>query len=72
MARDLAVVFADGRHALTDLGALRDQGVLFGAVAADATANRCVERLDAGHAEPLRLYHEIVPPPHHRPQDAGA
>jgi Transposase DDE domain group 1 len=46
VARDLAVMLADGGDALTDLGALRDQGVLFGEVASDATAYRCVERLD--------------------------
>jgi Transposase DDE domain group 1 len=46
VARDLAVMLADGGDALTDLGALRDQGVLFGGVASDATAYRCVERLD--------------------------
>jgi hypothetical protein len=46
IVRDLAVMLADGGDALTDLGALRDQGVLFGAVASEATAYRCVERLD--------------------------
>ena len=47
IVRDLSVMLADGGDCLTDLGALRDQGVLFGAVASDATAYRCVERLDA-------------------------
>jgi len=46
VARDVAVMLADGGDALTDLGALRDQGVLFGEVASDATAYRCLERLD--------------------------
>jgi len=46
VARDLAVMLADGGDALTDLGALRDQGVLFGEVASEATAYRCLERLD--------------------------
>jgi hypothetical protein len=45
VVRDLAVMLADGGDALTDLGALRDQEVLFGEVASDATAYRCVERL---------------------------
>jgi len=45
IARDLAVMLADGGDALCDLGALRDQEVLFGPVASDATAYRCVERL---------------------------
>lgn len=47
VVRDLAVMLADGGDCLADLGALRDQGVLFGEVASDATAYRCVERLDA-------------------------
>src|SRR5680860_1700935 len=40
--RDLGVMLADGGDALCDLGALRDQEVLFGAVASDATAFRLV------------------------------
>ena len=47
VARDLAVMLADGGDCLTDLGALRDQSVLFGEVASDATAYRCLERLGA-------------------------
>jgi len=46
VVRDLAVMLADGGDCLTDLAALRDQEVLFGAVASEATAFRCVERLD--------------------------
>jgi hypothetical protein len=46
IVRDLAVMLADGGDALTDLGVLRDQEVLFGDVASDATAYRCMERLD--------------------------
>jgi len=46
VVRDLAVMLADGGDCLTDLGALRDQEVLFGRVASDATAYRCLERLD--------------------------
>jgi hypothetical protein len=38
VARDLAVMLADGGDCLADLGALRDQGVLFGELASDATA----------------------------------
>jgi len=38
VVRDLAVMLADGGDCLADLGALRDQGVLFGEVASDATA----------------------------------
>ena len=46
VARDLAVMLADGGDCLSDLGALRDQEVLFGEVASEATAYRCLERLD--------------------------
>jgi len=46
VVRDLAVLLADGGDCLCDLGALRDQEVLFGPVASDATAYRCLERLD--------------------------
>ena len=54
VARDLAVMLADGGDCLSDLGALRDQGVLFGEVASDATAYRCVERLDEKMLEHIR------------------
>jgi hypothetical protein len=46
IVRDLAVMLADGGDCLSDLGALRDQQVLFGEVASGATAYRCLERLD--------------------------
>ena len=54
IVRDLAVMLADGGDCLTDLGVLRDQQVLFGHVASDATAYRCVERLDARMLSRLR------------------
>jgi len=54
IVRDLAVMLADGGDCLTDLGALRNQGALFGQVASDATAYRCVERLDARMLARLR------------------
>ncbi len=54
IVRDLSVMLADGGDALTDLGVLRDQGALFGGVASDATAYRCVERLDAGMLARIR------------------
>jgi hypothetical protein len=52
VVRDLAVMLADGGDCLSDLGVLRDQQVLFGLVASDATAWRLIdalteERLDA-------------------------
>ncbi len=51
---DLAVVIADGGDALAHLAALRDQDKLFGAVASDATAWRCVERVDEARLDRLR------------------
>jgi hypothetical protein len=51
---DLAVVIADGGDALAHLATLRDQEKLFGAVASDATAWRCVERVDEAHLARLR------------------
>ena len=45
--RDLAVMLADGGECLADLGGLRDQQVLFGAVASDSTAYRMIERIAA-------------------------
>ena len=54
VARDLAVMLADGGDCLTDLAALRDQEVLFGPVASDATAFRCVERLDEAALSRIR------------------
>jgi len=43
--RDLAVMLAGGGEALTDLGALREQAALFGAVASDSTAYRALKRI---------------------------
>lgn len=43
--RDLAVMLADGGECLSDLGAVRDQQALFGAVASDATAFRVIDRI---------------------------
>ena len=54
VVRDLAVMLADGGDRLTDLGVLRDQEVLFGDVASDATAYRCVDRLDEGMLARIR------------------
>ena len=41
--RDLAVMLADGGDCLADLGAVRDQQALFGAVASDSTAFRVID-----------------------------
>lgn len=52
--RDLGVMLADGGDALSDLGALRDQEVLFGPVASDATAWRLVAALGEEHLAKVR------------------
>jgi hypothetical protein len=43
--RDLAVMLADGGECVSDLGAIREQDALFGAVASDSTAFRMVDRI---------------------------
>jgi hypothetical protein len=43
--RDLAVMLADGGECVSDLGATREQDVLFGSVASDSTAFRIVEKI---------------------------
>ena len=49
-------MLADGGDCLTDLAALRDdQGLLFGVVASEATAYRCVERLDEEMLSRIRV-----------------
>jgi Transposase DDE domain group 1 len=45
VVRDLAVMLADGGECVADLGAVRDQEVLFGSVASDSTAFRMVDRI---------------------------
>ena len=45
--RDLAVMLADGGECVSDLGAVRAQEALFGAVASDSTAFRVVDRIAA-------------------------
>ena len=43
--RDLAVMLADGGECVSDLGAVREQAALFGAVASDSTAFRVIDRI---------------------------
>jgi len=43
--RDLAVMLADGGDCLSDLRAVRDQSLLFGAVASDSTAFRVIDKI---------------------------
>src|SRR5680860_721632 len=52
--RDLIVAIADGGDCVTDLGVLRDQGALFGAVASERTAHRVVKSIDTGLLETIR------------------
>jgi DDE family transposase len=57
--RDLAVMLADGGECVSDLGAVRDQQALFGAVASDSTAFRVVTAIasDPGLLDELRAAH---------------
>jgi hypothetical protein len=43
--RDLALMLVDGGECVSDLGAVREQDALFGAVASDSTAFRMVDRI---------------------------
>jgi len=52
--RDLAVTIADGGDHVSDLGVLRGQEALFGAVASETTAHRVLKSIDAGLLEALR------------------
>jgi hypothetical protein len=57
--RDLAVMLADGGECVSDLGAVREQDALFGAVASDSTAFRMVDRIasEPGLVDALRVAH---------------
>jgi hypothetical protein len=61
--RDLAVMLAGGGDCLADLGAVRDQQVLFGAVASATTAFRVIDRIasDSDGLERLRGAPETQP-----------
>jgi hypothetical protein len=52
--RDLAVSVADGGEHVTDLGVLRGQRALFGAVASETTAHRVLKSIGAEALEALR------------------
>jgi hypothetical protein len=52
--RDLAVAVADGGEHVTDLGVLRGQEALFGAVASETTAHRVLKSIGAEALEALR------------------
>ena len=57
--RDLAVMLTDGGECVSDLGAVRDQQALFGAVASDSTAFRTVDKITSmsGGLDALRSAH---------------
>jgi hypothetical protein len=57
--RDLAVMLADGGECVSDLGAVREQDALFGAVASDSTAWRMVDRIasEPGMLDAVRVAH---------------
>ncbi len=57
--RDLAVMLADGGECVSDLGAVREQDALFGAVASDSTAFRIIDRIACtpGMLDALRVAH---------------
>jgi hypothetical protein len=57
--RDLAVMLVDGGECVSDLGAVREQDVLFGVVASDSTAFRIVDRIasEPGMLDAVRVAH---------------
>ena len=57
--RDLAVMLVDGGECVSDLGAVREQDALFGAVASNSTAFRVVDRIAStpGLLDALRVAH---------------
>ena len=56
---DLAVMLTDGGECVSDLGAVREQEALFGAVASDSTAFRMVDRIAStpGLLDAVRVAH---------------
>jgi Transposase DDE domain group 1 len=58
--RDLAVAIADGGEHLTDLGVLRGQQSLFGAVASETTAHRVLKSIDTEALEALRAARAVA------------
>ena len=57
--RDLAVMLVDGGECVSDLGAVREQDALFGAVASDSTAFRMIDRIAStpGLLDAVRVAH---------------
>jgi hypothetical protein len=67
--RDLAVAIADGGDHVSDLGVLRGQRALFGAVASESTAHRVIKSIDGEALEAIRAARAA---PLARAWDAGA
>lgn len=67
--RDLAVAIADGGDHVTDLGVLRGQRALFGAVASESTAHRVIKSIDCEALEAVRAARAVALA---RAWDAGA
>ena len=60
VVRDLAVAIADGGDHVSDLGVLRGQEALFGAVASESTAHRVIKAIDAQALEALRAARAVA------------
>src|SRR4051794_25060528 len=67
--RELCVAIADGGDCVSDLGVLRDQEALFGAVASQTTAHRVIKAIDAEALERVRAARAQA---RERAWDAGA
>jgi hypothetical protein len=59
---DLAVMLCDGGECVSDLGVVREQQALFGAVASDSTALRTIDKLarQPGMLDALRAAHAVA------------
>jgi Transposase DDE domain group 1 len=60
VVRDLAVAVADGGDHVSDLGVLRGQEALFGAVASETTAHRVIKAIDADLLEAIRAARAVA------------
>ena len=65
--RDLAITIADGGDHVTDLGVLRGQEALLGAVASETTAHRVLKSIDGELLEALRAARAKAPARHGMP-----
>jgi len=60
VVRDLAVAVADGGDHVSDLGVLRGQEALFGAVASETTAHRVIKAIDTDLLEAIRAARAVA------------